>query len=101
MNTVINIKRATSDDAQEVAVMVGELQTEIVDTIRGKGPGFGILLLTGVRGRAFLILIMIGSWGPGHLLASHRLGLARWHTPHGSRVRPHESRVKSHDKGST
>ena len=33
MNSVINIKRATADDAQEVAVMVGELLTEIMDTI--------------------------------------------------------------------
>jgi hypothetical protein len=38
----------------------------------------------GGSGSGFPILIMIGSWGPGHLLASHRLGLARWHT-HASR----------------
>jgi GNAT superfamily N-acetyltransferase len=33
MKTDITIKRATSDDAQEVAVMVGELLTEIMNAI--------------------------------------------------------------------
>jgi hypothetical protein len=42
MNASITIRRATADDAQEVAVMVGELLAEIMDVIGEQAFNFDL-----------------------------------------------------------
>jgi GNAT superfamily N-acetyltransferase len=75
MNASITIRRATADDAQEVAVMVGELLAEIMDVIGEQAFNFDLAETTArlkdflSHGKYFVFVARSGSLSPAGFIA--------------------------------